>query len=471
MTLANPIAEWRTSRLDEVAEIIRGISFPTSAKAYKPANGLIACLRTTNVQRDVEWADLWFVSESYVRNNAQIVRESDILISNANSLALVGKVALVRNVESRATLGAFITLFRAKGTVDPRFLYYQLASAEVQAAIRRTASTTTNISNVSSTKLAQIELRLAPLPEQHRIVAEIEKQFTRLDTGVAALRRAQANLKRYRASVLKAACEGKLVPTEAELARAEGREFESGAALLERILVERRASWAGRGKYKEPAAPDVAGLPELPEGWCWAGTEEVSAAIDNAMTIGPFGSSLMVKDYQPTGVPLVFVREIRSATFMHARTRYVTIDKAATLSAHRVQSGDVLITKMGEPPGDTAIYPVGLPDAVATSDCIKLTPNTKATTPQFLKYVIRTQIVKAQIGKITSGVAQKKVSLARFRRIAIPLAPFLEQQRIVAEVERRLSVIDELEAVVVANLQRAVRLRQAVLQRAFSGKL
>jgi hypothetical protein len=48
-------------------------------------------------------------------------------------------------------------------------------------------------------------------------VAEIEKQFTRLEAGVAALRRVQANLKRYRAAVLKAACEGRLVPTEAEL--------------------------------------------------------------------------------------------------------------------------------------------------------------------------------------------------------------------------------------------------------------
>jgi type I restriction enzyme S subunit len=48
-------------------------------------------------------------------------------------------------------------------------------------------------------------------------VGEIEKQFTRLEAGVAALRRVQANLKRYRAAVLKAACEGKLVPTEAEL--------------------------------------------------------------------------------------------------------------------------------------------------------------------------------------------------------------------------------------------------------------
>ena len=67
------------------------------------------------------------------------------------------------------------------------------------------------------------------MTEQREIVAEIEKQFTRLEAGVAGLRRVQANLKRYRAAVLKAACEGKLVPTEAELARQEGRTYETGA--------------------------------------------------------------------------------------------------------------------------------------------------------------------------------------------------------------------------------------------------
>ena len=115
---------------------------------------------------------------------------------------------------------------------------------------------------------------LAPLAEQHRIMAEIETQFTRLDASVAALRRAQANLKRYRASVLKDACEGRLVPTEAELARSEGRDYESADVLLERILVERRSRWESqekrRGKYKEPSAPDTSAMPELPEGWVWS---------------------------------------------------------------------------------------------------------------------------------------------------------------------------------------------------------
>ncbi len=73
--------------------------------------------------------------------------------------------------------------------------------------------------NVNGRVLGEIRFPLAPLPEQRRIVAEIEKQFTRLEAGVTALRRVQANLKRYRAAVLKAACEGRLVPTEAELAR------------------------------------------------------------------------------------------------------------------------------------------------------------------------------------------------------------------------------------------------------------
>ena len=112
-------------------------------------------------------------------------------------------------------------------------------------------------------------------------MAEIEKQLTRLDASVAALKRAQANLKRYRASVLKAACEGRLVPTEAELAQTEGRDYEPADRLLARILSERRTRWESqekRGrKYKEPVAPDTSNLPELPEGMGVGITEQISS--------------------------------------------------------------------------------------------------------------------------------------------------------------------------------------------------
>jgi type I restriction enzyme S subunit len=369
------------------------------------------------------------------------------------------------------------------GEFDHRWLACFVNAYSFRSAISGLQAGSTR-KRISRGNLATIPLPVPPLPEQRRIVAEIEKQFTRLEAGVAALRRVQANLKRYRAAVLKAACEGKLVPTEAEMLAAASRRssdkkqsrdgsatFESGEQLLQRILAERRKNWTGRGKYKEPAAPDTANLPRLPEGWTWAGTEELTAGVDNAITIGPFGSNLMVKDYRESGVPLIFVREIRSENFRRADTRYVSREKALELASHKVRGGDVVITKMGEPPGDTAIYPEELPDAIATSDCIKLTPNLAGTTANFLKYAIRGRPVKAQIERITLGVAQKKVSLSRFKTVAIPLPPLAEQTRIVSEVERRLSVVEELESVVSANLQRASGLRQSILQKAFAGQL
>ena len=103
------------------------------------------------------------------------------------------------------------------------------------------------MASISQPQVARVPLPLPPLPEQRRIVAEIEKQFTRLEAGLAALRRVQANLKRYRAAVLKAACEGRLVPTEAALARSPRSTkngppaYETGAALLVPRLPDRKA--------------------------------------------------------------------------------------------------------------------------------------------------------------------------------------------------------------------------------------
>ena len=153
------------------------------------------------------------------------------------------------------------------------FVLYWLLSPDGREQVVRAASSTSGLHTLSLSKVASLPAPVAPLPEQRRIVEAIESYFTRLDDAVATLERVQRNLKRYRASVLKAAVEGRLVPTEAELARAEGRDYEPASALLERILAERRHRWqetGGRGKYQEPDAPDTTDLPDLPEGWCWA---------------------------------------------------------------------------------------------------------------------------------------------------------------------------------------------------------
>jgi restriction endonuclease S subunit len=108
---------------------------------------------------------------------------------------------------------------------DSKFAALQL---KIKVQVFKHTSRGTTIAGVTKKQLLDLPFDLPCLDEQHRIVAEIEKQFTRLDAGVAGLWRMQTNLKRYRAAVLKAACEGKLVPTEAELARQEGRSYETG---------------------------------------------------------------------------------------------------------------------------------------------------------------------------------------------------------------------------------------------------
>jgi type I restriction enzyme S subunit len=207
----------------------------------------------------------------------------------------------------------------------------------------------------------------------------------------------------------------------------------------------------------------------LPEGWTWASPQELSSGERYSFAIGPFGSNLKVSDYASSGVPLVFVRNIRSNTFSGVNTVYISQTKCRELAAHQVESGDILITKMGDPPGDACLYPEGSPLAIITADCIKLRLTPSLAERRFLVHAINSRVVKSQILNITKGVAQLKVSLARFGKIACPIPPFTEQQRIVAEVERRLSMIEKLEAAVNANLQRATRLRRSVLQKAFEG--
>ncbi|MDX2053369.1 MAG: restriction endonuclease subunit S [Polyangiaceae bacterium] len=202
----------------------------------------------------------------------------------------------------------------------------------------------------------------------------------------------------------------------------------------------------------------------LPRGWMWATPDELCAPHRHALAIGPFGSNLLKEDYTDSGVPLVFVRDITSRSFGGERTRYVTPKKAADLGAHRVEPGDLLITKMGSPPGDTAIYPATRPPAIITADCIKLTPNTTITCSEFLEIVVRAGSVREKLLEITMGVAHQKVSLKRFRVVKFPLPPLAEQKRIVARVDQLMALIDDLEAKQTKKRKLSTRFTKASLE-------
>jgi type I restriction enzyme S subunit len=322
------------------------------------------------------------------------------------------------------------------------------------------------VQNVSAKEIEDCMFPLPPEAERERIVAEIEKQFTRLDAGVALLKRAQTALKRYRARVLKAACEGRLVPTEAELARKENRNYETGEELLQRILEERREKWNGKGRYKEPVAPNIVGVPTLPEGWTWATIDQL--ALDSLIGLDR-GRAQQSSD-SSAGAPYIKMNNVTMdgrVTFdkisyvpatEEERTRFVVREDDLLFNTRNSKE---LVGKAGlvRNPPVNAIYNNNLMRIRFSDGVIPAFLNLQMISHDFRR---RMELVK----KATTNVAA--VYAKDLFRLPAVLPPLVEQKRIVAEVERRLSVIEELESVVTASVQRGTRLRQSILQQAFS---
>ncbi len=372
------------------------------------------------------------------------------------------------------------------GKVNHKWLMWAINSPAFRASIAELQSGSTR-KRISRGNLATLFLPMPPSTEQQRIVEEIEKQFTRLDAAVAALKRVQANLKRYRASVLKAVYEGKLVSTETELARAQGRDCESADKLLERILKERREKWeadqlakmkdAGKepkdGKWKEkyqvPAAPDVSDLPILPQGWIWVRAEQVCDYITKGTT--PASNKL---DSGSGGIPFVKVYNLTFRGTLDFSINPTFISKQThngELARSKVFPNDVLMNIVGPPLGKVSIVPDAYPEW-NINQAITIFRSMPSYDKKFLCLsLLNERILSWAVRRSKATAGQFNLTLEICRDLPLPLPPFAEQQRIVAEVERRLSVIDEIESTVEANLKRAAALRQSILNCAFEGKL
>jgi len=203
--MLNYAKNWELSKIGECLMLIRGISFPKSAKKIDYKGGLIACLRTKNVQKEVDWNDLWFVDSTFLKREEQIIKKGDILISVSNSLKLLGKVSLIKSIPYVSTLGAFIVNLRVPELLNNKFIFYYLSSLDFKNNVIEKASTTTNISNISVGKLANIFIPIAPLNEQNRIVEKIEVLFSDLDKATEDLKKTREQLKIYRQAILKVA--------------------------------------------------------------------------------------------------------------------------------------------------------------------------------------------------------------------------------------------------------------------------
>ena len=451
---------------------------------------------------EVELADVWHESRGRARPNAIALTEyiglehvesgtnrilakgrSDDVKSAVAVFAagdvLYGRLRPYLNKVIRPTFAGVASteflVFKETQALANAFLMHLLSSSDL-VGYANANSAGVNLPRVSAKWLAKYRFLLAPLPEQHRIVARIESLFARLDAGIAALKRAEANLERYWASVLKAAVEGRFT----ERWRRENPPEETGEELLQRILAERRKRWEAeqlanfeargrkpprnwKAKYREPVAPDTNGLPGLPVGWCWASFE--------ALCHIQLGKMLSRRAREG--------RENRRPYLRNSNVRWFSIDstdlksmsfKASELEKFAVRPGDLLVCEGGEPgrcsvyggPGDVLMYQKALHRA---------RPHSDEVSTDFLQYCLAHQVAHGIGMPRYSETTIRHLTLEKIKAVPLPLAPANEQRRIARMVTAQRELTDHASGTITMSQRNAFALRQSVLKRAFEGRL
>jgi type I restriction enzyme S subunit len=168
--------EYPSARLGDVARIVRGITFKPADVVPPGTPGTVDCMRTKNVQVELDTADVWAVEASLVKREDQFLVPGDTLVSSANSWNLVGKCCWVPGLARRTTFGGFISALRADGQqIDDRYLYRWFSSGRTQKIVRGFARQTTNIANLDIKRCLELAIPLPPLVEQRRVVDVLDR--------------------------------------------------------------------------------------------------------------------------------------------------------------------------------------------------------------------------------------------------------------------------------------------------------
>jgi type I restriction enzyme, S subunit len=460
---------WVWTTLGEVCEIGAGNPAPQNESAFNAGGRPFVRVR-----------DLGKLSASdvYLHDTKDHLTEAAAsnLVLFPRGVVLFTKSGMSTLLNQRAILGRDMCVVSHIGTCIPsgdipsEWVYYWLKTVDFKDLTHATT-----LPSLPLPKVKAIGTPLPPLPEQRRIVAKIEELFSQLDAGVEELRKAKAQLKRYRQSVLKAAFEGKLTEewrkknlTTKTPRHKEGKKPETAQELLARVREERKKA-LGK-KYKEPPSLDTSELPEPPEGWTWTRLDALAAYEPHAITDGPFGSNLKTSHYTESGPRVIRLQNIGDGAFVDA---FAHISQAhyEELARHKVLAGDLVIAALGEELPRSCVIPPSVGPAIVKADCIRFNPNRVATSAQFLNVILNAEPLKKMVSDIIHGVGRPRLNQQQVKALPVPLPPVAEQEVIVAEVEQRLSIADAEEKVIEAALKQAARLRQSILKRAFEGRL
>ncbi|MCA9233472.1 MAG: restriction endonuclease subunit S, partial [Planctomycetales bacterium] len=261
-------------------------------------------------------------------------------------------------------------------------------------------------------------------------------------------------------------------------------DVEPASKLLDRILAERRAKWEEaelaemeakgkapkndkwKAKYKDPGAPDNGALPELPDGWVWA-------LLDSLIIQGPQNGLYLPKTEYGSGHPILRIDDYQQDWIRPVAELQRVQVKPEDLANYALRSGNLVINRVNSPShlGKVAIWQSNTDMPVFESNMMRAELSSYVV-PLYVASYLRSSQGRARLTKHAKwAVNQASINQKDVCGTPVPLPPLAEQERIVIEVDRHLSLTHETETQVDSNLKRAECLRQSILSRAFAGDL
>ena len=397
-----------------------------------------------------------------VRKGFTSFRDGDVIMAKITPCAENGKAAVANSLQNGIGFGSTeFHVLRPSQAVLAEYVYRFIRQEAFRDAATAEMTGSVGQKRVPAWFLEQAFMPLPPLAEQKRIVAKIDALLARVDPARERLAKVPAILKRFRQSVLAAACSGRLTEDWREVNPVAGSVDD-----LVRELRVRRESEAGspiarqdvRQIYESPEENDGSGLPES---WRFVALNKLCASFD-------YGTSAKS---QPSGI----VPVLRMGNLQNGEIDWqdlVFTSNAEEIQRYSLAPNTVLFNRTNSPElvGKTAIYRGERP-AIFAGYLIRIV-NFPQLSAEYLNLCLNSGYARDFCSREkTDGVSQSNINARKLGTFEVPLCPLTEQREIVRRVEGLFKLADAIEKRVATATARAEKLTQSILAKAFRGEL
>lgn len=391
-------------------------------------------IRITDMNSNGTLRDDTFKSLPKIIAKPYMLIDEDILL--ARSGATVGKSFYYKSIFGASCFAGY--LIRARFSCDKiisRFAYWFFQSSIYWQYINASQIQAT-IQNVSAEKYSDLYLSVPQeYTEQVRIVNFLDHETAKIDSLIEKQQQLIELLKEKRQAVISHAVTKGLNPNVP--------------------MKDSGVQWLG----------------EVPAHWIKQKLVNVSEGSRGSFVNGPFGSDLLAEELRDHGIPVVYIRDIKPTGYSRKSTVFVTPMKAKQLDVCKLEPGNVVVSKVGDPPGDACVYPVGEPSAIITQDVIRIRVNMSQFSPEFIAYLLNSDFGRMVVNDISVEGTRKRVSLGDFKSSRFVFPPLKESLDIV----RYLNSECEKLSCTIAKATQAVAFMQerrtALISAAVTGKI